>query len=136
MKAVLDTSVFVSAFLKRNGVSGGLVEHARRGRFKIVTSRDILQETQSSLGRRQPRYGYSLLSVDRFVDGISAMAFVVGDLPEVAPVCRDPNDEHVLAAAIAAKADVIVAGDKDLLTIGEYDGIDILSVRTFLDMLT
>jgi predicted nucleic acid-binding protein len=57
---------------------------------------------------------------------------VLADLPAIEPVCRDPDDDHVLAAALAARAEVIVTGDADLLVLGAYQGIQILSVRAFL----
>ncbi len=43
------------------------------------------------------------------------------------PSSRDPDDDHVLACALAAQADLIVSGDRDLLTLREYQGMPILS---------
>ena len=48
---------------------------------------------------------------------------------------RDPDDIHVLACAVAAKADAIVTGDKDLLSLTSFNGIPILKVREALEML-
>lgn len=47
-------------------------------------------------------------------------------------VCRDPDDDWVLATAVAGEADAIVSGDADLLTLSSYSGIEILSPRQFI----
>lgn len=52
-----------------------------------------------------------------------------------APVSRDPDEDHVLAAAIAARADLIVTGDQDSLVLGVYAGIAILTPARVLEML-
>jgi predicted nucleic acid-binding protein len=49
--------------------------------------------------------------------------------------CRDRDDDKVLAAAIAGKADLIVTGDEDLLVLGQHHGIRILSPRQFVELL-
>lgn len=43
------------------------------------------------------------------------------------PVCRDPDDDAILATALAARADLLVTGDKDLLVLGSYEGIPIVT---------
>lgn len=48
---------------------------------------------------------------------------------------RDPDDDHILACALEAKADAIVSGDKDLADLGSFEGISILTPRQFLDRL-
>lgn len=53
----------------------------------------------------------------------------------VAPVCRDPDDDVVLGAALAARALVLVTGHDDLLVLGRYQGIRILTPRQFLELL-
>jgi uncharacterized protein len=48
------------------------------------------------------------------------------------PLCRDPDDDLVLATALAGGAEVIVTGDADLLTIGSYSGVELISPREFV----
>jgi predicted nucleic acid-binding protein len=50
-------------------------------------------------------------------------------------VCRDPNDDMVFECAALAGASIIVAGDKDLLAVGIYQGIRVLTPRDFLHLL-
>jgi uncharacterized protein len=52
------------------------------------------------------------------------------------PVCRDPDDDDVLACALAAQVDVIVSGDKDLLVLGSFEGIPIVTAEQALAQLT
>jgi predicted nucleic acid-binding protein len=51
------------------------------------------------------------------------------------PVCRDADDDAVLACALAARADLIITGDDDLLSLGQSQGLDIVTVREALARL-
>ena len=135
MKAVLDSSVLFSALLRPSAATKELFRHARQGHFALCLSEAILQETAEALLRKLGQFDYSRDEVIEFITLLSTVATVVDDLPEIPPMCRDPDDDHVLAAALAAGAEVIVTGDTDLLTLGRYEGVRILSVRTFLDEL-
>jgi uncharacterized protein len=58
---------------------------------------------------------------------VRQLAEVIDPPPLTQPVCRDPDDDEVLALAIAAQADLIVSGDNDLLVLQQFRGIPILS---------
>jgi uncharacterized protein len=60
---------------------------------------------------------------------------LVDPKPPFPQVSRDPNDDLIVATAIAAKADHLVTGDNDLLTLGEHQGVRIVTPRQFLDEL-
>jgi putative PIN family toxin of toxin-antitoxin system len=51
------------------------------------------------------------------------------------PICRDKDDDEVLAVALAGQAEIILTGDKDLLVLKEFQGIKILSPRQFVELL-
>ena len=50
-------------------------------------------------------------------------------------ICRDPDDDVVLTAAVEGRADMIVTGDTDLLVLAEYEGIAIVTPRAFLEWI-
>jgi predicted nucleic acid-binding protein len=90
-RAVVDTTVLISSFLKFGGVSAEIVDLAGK-RFVLVLCQ-----------RPAP----------------------------VSGICRDPNDDVVLACAVAGEADCIVTRDQDLLSLRSYEGIDILPPEQF-----
>ena len=51
------------------------------------------------------------------------------------PGLPGPHDDHVIATALAVKADAIITGDKDLLALGQYQAVRILTARAFLTEL-
>jgi putative PIN family toxin of toxin-antitoxin system len=140
VRAVLDSSVLVSAFLTPNGTSAKLFPLARSGRFIICLSRELIAETIRILVEKRlrlaNRYRYDADRIQRFERHLMALAEVVGELPKLRVVPVDPADDKIVATAVAAGADFLVAGDRHLLALGQYGAIRILTPRQFLDMLT
>jgi putative PIN family toxin of toxin-antitoxin system len=137
--AVLDSTVLISAFLTRTGVSNELLQQATEGAFTIHLSPYILDETQGVLldetRRFRRRYRYPNESVIEFMDGVRALAHLVTDLPTVAAVPRDPNDNPVVATALKARASYLVTRDDDLLSLQEYEGITMITPEDFMALL-
>ncbi len=133
--AVADTSILVSAFLFPNSVPGRVLTLAEQGIYALYFSPIILEELSRSL--RNPRlrksYSYTDEKIDLWYDDLHNIgSAVLKPLPEIGPVCRDPDDDHVIAAALAIKADYIVTGDKDLLVLEQHRNIRIVTAKTFL----
>ena len=134
--AVLDASVLITGFLTE-GPPRAVLDLAEPGRFRLVLSAKILDETRSSLSKPKliKAYRHTPEAIRDFCDGMAAAALLVEGDPAFVSPCRDPNDHHVIATAIAAAASVIVTGDSDLLDLGRYGAIRILTPRQFLGEL-
>ena len=129
MIVVPDTNVVVAA-LVANGLCRELLHRTIRLRV-LATSHALLQELDLTLRRK-----FDVTpSVDVFLDLFRASIRVVEPKALPAPVCRDPSDDVVLATAVAARADSIVTGDQDLLVLGSYQGVRIVSPRSLLERL-
>ena len=138
-RAVLDSSVLISAFLTPGGVPGRVLDAAERGGFTLCLSGEILAETTTVLLREpklQARYAYDPTAVEEFCDGLAATADLAAELPQLQAVPGDPKDDMVVATAVATEADYLVTGDRrHLLALGTYEQIRIVTPREFLELL-
>lgn len=126
MLVVLDTNVLVSGLAFPGGPPGRIVTAWRAGAISLVASDFLLEELARTLQALAGRTRFTVEDVRDFLDLLRAMARVVELDPQAlaraqSSGVRDPNDVPVLATLIAAGADVLVTGDKDLLALaGQY----------------
>jgi uncharacterized protein len=104
VRAAIDTNVLIAGLLWR-GPPHALLEHVRAGTVSLVSSPALLAALAE----------------------VRQLAEVIEPPPLPQPVCRDPDDDQVLALALAAKVELIVSGDNDLLSLGTFEGIPIVA---------
>jgi putative PIN family toxin of toxin-antitoxin system len=129
VKVVCDTNVLVAGVVA-DGLCRDIVKR-RLPRVDLVTSRVLLDELARTLRRK---FGTNPADVP-LVAAYRERATIVRPVPLPQPVCRDRDDDAVLATAVAGDADVILTGDEDLLVLGEYQGIRILTPRRFVEVM-
>jgi putative PIN family toxin of toxin-antitoxin system len=131
MRAVFDTNIYISAL----AIPGGAAERAMRlainGRFELALSHAILDEVLEVLSRKFARDAEELARTAIF---LSSLAVYVAPTERIRVLADEP-DNRVLECALAADAEVIVTGDEEILALGAWQGIEIVSLRQFLERL-
>jgi len=129
VKVVCDTNVLVAGMVA-DGLCRDLVKR-RLLRAELITSPALLQELARTLRRK---FDTDPTDVP-WLKAYRERATLVRPKALPGPVCRDRDDDNVLATAVAGQADIILTGDDDLLVLGEYNGIRILSPRQFVELM-
>jgi putative PIN family toxin of toxin-antitoxin system len=136
VRIVADTNTVLSGLLWQ-GPPRQIIDHARAGAVTLHTSLTLLAELAEVIGRgkfaqRIQRAGVSALAL---IEDYQRLAVLLEPEPLATPVSRDPDDDHVLACALAAHADLIVSGDRDLLVLDRFQDIRILTAAQALAVL-
>ncbi len=138
LKAVLDTSILVSAFLRQGGINAQILDRGKE-LYQLFLSEEILEETTRVLftyKRIRKKYRYSDEEVREYLEAlIITAAEIVQRLPRIRVIKDDPKDNHILACGLKSEADYIVSKDDHLLDLKEYRGIKIVSSQEFLEIL-
>jgi putative PIN family toxin of toxin-antitoxin system len=131
MRVVLDTNVFVSAFVF-GGLPGKILDLYTDEAFVLYLSDEIVAELRRVLTES---FDWSQEDIDAVLEPILSRVEVVIPTPGILG-SRDLNDNHILACAHASKADAIVTGDNDLLVLKEFEGVPIITPRGFVEVLS
>jgi putative PIN family toxin of toxin-antitoxin system len=137
MKAVVDTNILIRALIKPRGTVGPIITRLRNGDYTLVYSTPLLDELieKLALPRIRRKYRLEVNEIEALVALIALRGALVTPSRRV-KVCRDPDDDMVIEAALAGMAEYVVTGDKDLLTLKEFESVRFITPRMFLSVLS
>ena len=137
MRLVADTNVVVSALLW-GGPPQAILTAARDRRIGIYTSAALFAELEEVLGRAKMERRFAAIgrTPAHLLDRYLALTRFVIAAPLAEAVSRDPDDDQVIACALAARANLIVSGDRDLLDLGHAHGIPIVDASAAVERIS
>lgn len=132
MRVVLDTGILIAALITSDTPPDRIYRAWRKGRFELITSEWQLEEFRRVSRYPKLRNYIKPTEAGHLVNGLRLRANVLRMLPKV-DLSQDPDDNPILAMAIAGKADYLVTGDKrDLLSLKKIQQTPIVPASAFL----
>jgi uncharacterized protein len=129
-RVVIDTNVYISAIFW-GGKPREVVDLGRNARILILTSSEIQAEIERKL---KTKFGIDEKEVAQILLDYSMFTLPINHLHRAKVVDADPDDDKFIGCALAAKAGYIVSGDKHLLDLKNYQGIQIMKAAMFLEI--
>jgi putative PIN family toxin of toxin-antitoxin system len=137
MRVVLDANVIVSALINPQGAPAQVFDAWRAEWFQLLLSQPILEEIGRVL--RYPKVAvYHRWTEERlrtWLEDLAHLGLMMPGTLTVAVIQDDPSDNRYLECAVEGEATYLVSGDRVLLSLGTYQGIQIVSPRGFLEVL-
>lgn len=129
MKVVIDTNIFVSSFF--GGNPRKIIDLWKKEKITLCLSKAILDEYVDVLCRIGLKNEYELEELLALFSRGFNLLFTT-KTPKISIVKKDPDDDKFIECAVALKADAVITGDKKILVIKEYMGINIVTPQRFL----
>ena len=129
MNIVCDTNILISGILF-GGNARTIIRMASRGFVTNFLSPHILRELEEVLARQ--KFGLNREQVLNIVALARDTFEFVDPAVSISAISSDPDDDRILEAAISASAEFIVSGDKHLLNLGEWEGLEVVTAADFV----
>jgi uncharacterized protein len=141
-RVVIDTNVWISAFLAPRGACADVLSDVLNGKLLPIVSVPLIEELTDVLARPRlvRKYGFEPDEVRAYIALIRVFALEVPVTGSV-HICRDPDDDSVIETAVAGRAAFLLTRDDDLKDAPEVAailgtaGVDVLTVRRILELL-
>jgi putative PIN family toxin of toxin-antitoxin system len=130
LRVVFDTNIFVSAFALPGSRADTALKRVIDDIDQLVVSKAIIDELLTVLARKFSRDADELAHVAVFLSDLARVVRPRGRID----VLQDEADNRILECARTGKADLIVTGDKDMIELGSYREIKIISLRDYLEL--
>jgi len=128
VRAVLDTNVVISAIFF-GGMPLKIVRAAFAKKVELVASRAVLREYREVAERLHAQFPF--VNYRRPLSILESKLIIVRPVALGETVCRDPDDDAIIACALGGKAKVICSGDDDLLALNGFRGLEIMQPSDF-----
>jgi hypothetical protein len=137
IRAVLDANILVSGILVPAGIPARILLAAFTGVFSCFASDVIVREVLTTVGRDRVRRRYRVdpSRISQVRSFLESSPVRVTISVTVQGVASHPEDDLILATAVSAQADYLVTGDRHLLALGQYQGVQIVTPRDFAAIL-
>lgn len=129
MNIIIDTNVFISGIFW-SGAPSNILKAWKNRKITLIASQEILDEydrVSKALSKQYPK-----IDLSPFIELLAINSKIYTPLKLKEKISRDPDDDKFIACALAANVKIIISGDQDLLSIGEYKGINIIKPADFL----
>jgi putative PIN family toxin of toxin-antitoxin system len=135
MRVVLDTGILIAALITKDTPPDRIYQAWRKRRFELVTSQWQLDEFRRVSRYPKLRKYLQPIEAGNLVNGLRHQARFLEELPDV-DLSEDPDDNPLLAMAIAGEVDYLISGDKrDVLALKKVGKASIVTARRFLTIL-
>lgn len=135
MRVVLDTGILIAALITADTPPDRVYQAWRKKRFTLITSAWQLEEFRRASRYERVKKFLKPTEAGNLVNGLKQHASVLTELPEV-NLSRDPQDNPVIAMAVAGRADYLVTGDRrGLLSLKRVGSTRIVTAAEFLKIL-
>jgi putative PIN family toxin of toxin-antitoxin system len=137
LRVVLDANVFVGAYIHPEGTPGQIIQSfLRDSSFEIVLTEAIIDEVLEALAYPKVRKATrSKIDPALWFEDLVVLSQLVGNHIEIPRLSMDPDDDKYIACAIDGRATFVVTGDPDVLDVRQHEGVRIVTLRSFLDLI-